>query len=61
MKVAIDESLCSGCGLCADICPEVFELGDEVARVINANPGADLEDKVREAESSCPSGAISLS
>jgi len=61
MKVVIDESLCSGCGLCTDICPEVFELGDEVARVINANPGPDLEDNVKEAESSCPSAAIGLS
>ncbi len=61
MKVAVDEALCSGCGLCTDICPEVFELGDEVARVINANPGADLADKVTEAEQGCPSGAISIS
>jgi len=61
MKVSIDEPLCSGCGLCVDICPEVFELGDETARVIKPNPTADEEEKVREAESSCPSGAITLS
>ena len=61
MKVAVDEALCSGCGLCVDICPEVFELGDETARVINANPGADLAEKVTEAEQGCPSGAISIS
>ncbi len=37
MKVKIDENTCTGCGLCADNCPEVFEMGDTVAKVI-ANP-----------------------
>ncbi len=29
MKVTVDDSLCTGCGLCADSCPEVFEVADD--------------------------------
>jgi len=28
-KVTVDESLCTGCGLCADSCPDVFEINNE--------------------------------
>jgi len=32
MKVNVNDD-CSACGICEDICPEVFELGDEKAEV----------------------------
>lgn len=58
MKTRIDADLCTGCGLCPDIAPEVFELNGEVAEVI-ANPvPAGAEDKAREAAESCPVEAI---
>lgn len=61
MNPQVDESLCTGCGLCADICPEVFELGnDGFAKVVDSDPGPDLESKVIEARDSCPSEAISI-
>jgi len=58
MKVRVDENLCTGCGLCADICPEVFEMGDEVSIVKVDNISSELEEKVREAAESCPVEAI---
>ncbi len=58
MKVSIDPDLCTACGLCVDECPEVFELGDEVAKVIADPVPADKEDGVLEAEESCPVEAI---
>lgn len=59
MKPEIDESLCIGDGICADICPEVFEMRDDnLAHVIDESPGAELEVKVREAADACPTGAI---
>ncbi len=58
MKPKVDPELCVGCGLCVDICPEVFELGDDgIARVANPDACAQLES-CREAADSCPVEAI---
>ncbi|HPU01290.1 MAG: ferredoxin [Firmicutes bacterium] len=59
MEVRINDE-CSACGVCEDICPEVFELGDEKAQVkVNPVP-EEYEDKVREAADECPSEAIEI-
>ena len=51
---------CSACGICEDICPEVFELGDDIA-VVKSNPvPAEFEDKCREAAEECPTEAIQV-
>ncbi|MCM8814830.1 MAG: ferredoxin [Candidatus Omnitrophica bacterium] len=60
MKVKIDESTCTGCGLCADNCPEVFELGDSVAKVIADPVPAEKEECAKEAAENCPVDAISI-
>jgi len=49
---------CVACGLCVDICPEVFELGPEVAVV---KSGVDLQScakQIQEAAEQCPVLAI---
>jgi len=33
MRATVDEETCIGCGLCAETCPEVFEMNDEKVRV----------------------------
>ncbi len=58
MKVKIDADLCTACDLCVDTCPEVFEMGDDVAVVKVDQVPAGLEDDVKEAIESCPSEAI---
>lgn len=59
MRPEVDQSICIGDGICADICPEVFELKDDnLAYVINENPGEDLADRVVEAADACPTTAI---
>ncbi|MCM8830204.1 MAG: ferredoxin [Candidatus Omnitrophica bacterium] len=58
MKVRVDESLCTGCGLCVDICPEVFEMPEAVSIVKSPIVPEDLADKVKESAESCPVEAI---
>ena len=57
MKVRIEDS-CTACGLCCDTCPEVFEMGDELAEVIADEVPAEHEDAVQEAADECPVEAI---
>lgn len=35
MKVRIDDDLCIGCETCIDICPEIFEMSDDIAMTKN--------------------------
>ncbi len=59
MKAYVDRELCIGCGLCPNICPEVFEFGmEDVATVLVDTVPAEAEDTAKEAEESCPSNAI---
>ncbi len=58
MKVYIDQEVCTGCGLCADTCPEIFELGDETAEVMVEEVPSEQEDCVRQAAEDCPVEAI---
>lgn len=58
MKVRIDESTCTGCGICVDICPEIFEMGETTSKVKNPIVPSNLEEKVKEAAESCPVEAI---
>lgn len=57
MKVRIEDT-CTACGLCSDTCPEVFELGDELAQVIVDEVPPEQEDAVQEAVDECPVEAI---
>ncbi|MDI6840601.1 MAG: ferredoxin [bacterium] len=59
MKVKIDEESCTGCGVCAAICDEVFEVGDD-NKVHVKNPEPAGIDCVQEAVDSCPVEAIIL-
>ncbi|MFA5863282.1 MAG: ferredoxin [Phycisphaerae bacterium] len=59
MKAYVDSSLCTGCGLCTDACPDVFEIGDDnIARVKVIEVPPELEDACREAQNDCPPEAI---
>jgi ferredoxin len=60
MKAKVDEESCTGCGLCVDICPDVFDLPEEVAIVKVDEVPASAEDCATEAAESCPVEAIVL-
>jgi len=59
MTPQVDRDLCIGCGLCAEIAPEVFELQDDgYAHVVNEDPDPSLVPKIQEAIDECPVDAI---
>ncbi len=56
----VDPDLCTGCGICEDICPDVFEVADDgVCHVIDPNACEDA-GCCEEAADECPEGAISI-
>lgn len=73
MKVWIDQDLCTGDGLCEEICPSVFTLLDDGLAYVKqgdtvlnepggstqlADVAPDLEDAVTEAAEECPGECI---
>ena len=57
MRVRIEDS-CTACGLCVDTCPDVFEMGADVAQVIADEVPEEFEDSVQQAADECPSESI---
>lgn len=58
-KITINEELCEGCATCQELCPEVFQVGDdEKAHII----GPDKTDScnIQEAAETCPTQAITI-
>ncbi len=58
MKAKVDAELCTGCELCVETCPEVFEMGDDIAVVKVDVVPEDAEESCQEAADDCPSEAI---
>lgn len=53
---------CIGDGICADTCPEVFEIRDDgLAYVISEDVPAGAEGKCSEAAEACPVAIIEIS
>ncbi len=57
MLVKIEDT-CTACELCVDTCPEVFDLGDEMAIVIVDEVPKEYEEAVQQAADECPVEAI---
>lgn len=56
MAVAVDKEKCIGCGLCASMCPEAFELGGDSKAHAKAQSCKSCD--VKSVAQSCPVGAI---
>jgi ferredoxin len=60
MKANVDEDLCTGCELCTQTCPDVFEMQDDVAVVTVDEIPEDAEDCAKQAAEECPVEAIKI-
>ena len=58
-SVSINDD-CTGCGLCETTCPEVFELGDDVATIVADADFNKFEDLIKTAAEECPVEAIQI-
>ncbi len=61
MKATVDPDLCTGCELCVETCPDVFEMNnDAVAQAKVDVVPADAEACAQEAAEDCPAEAITI-
>ncbi|MDE7454803.1 MAG: ferredoxin [Clostridia bacterium] len=58
MKVKVNED-CISCGLCVNMCPEVFTYGDDGLSCVTGDPNA-FPNAVQSAAESCPTNAIQI-
>lgn len=60
MKAIVDPEKCVGCGICAEICPEVFAIeGDKAVVIADPVPKA-AESSCKEAAANCGPEAITV-
>jgi len=59
MNISVDKDACIGCGICADKCPDIFELDGKLA-IVKAKPSKADEACCRDAADSCPVEAIEI-
>jgi len=57
MNVRIEDT-CTACGLCVDTCPDVFEMGSDMAQVKVDEVPPEFEEAVQQAADECPVEAI---
>lgn len=61
MRITVDQDRCVGSAYCQRIAPATFDLGDDgIAVVLDAEAAGTDHAAVREAETACPSMAISI-
>lgn len=58
-KVVVDRTFCMGCGLCANLMPDGFEMVDGKAAWIRADAGEEALLSVKTVAERCPARAIS--
>ena len=61
MKAKVIDNLCIGCGACAALVPDEFDINENgVAYAINDEVNKENEELVNVAKDNCPTSAISV-
>lgn len=59
LRVIADRGACCGYGVCAEICPEIYQVDDiGVVKVLSDVVPEGLEVKAKEAAAACPQNAL---
>ncbi len=59
MRVKVDADLCTACGICEALAPDVFSLASEPTAEVLVDPvPEEYEDDARQAVEECPEEAI---
>lgn len=62
MRVAVDRGRCIASGMCTNIVPQVFEIGEDgTLNILVEEPPPELGDQVESAVMCCPVEALSVS
>ena len=61
MKAEVDKDLCTGCELCTQTCPDVYEMDGDTASVKVDPIPSSAEDCAKQAAEECPVEAIKIS
>ena len=60
MKAIVDKSGCISCGLCVNVCPEVFRFDNNGLAEAYADITKVLEATAKQARDDCPISVISI-
>ena len=61
MKAKVIDNLCIGCGACAALVPDEFDINDDgVSYAINDIIKEEDKELAKDAKDNCPTGAISI-
>lgn len=61
MKATVNKNTCIGCGICVDICPEIFEIDPQgLSEAMVAEVSSYYLPEAMNASSACPTNAIKI-
>ncbi len=58
MRVFIDEDECIACGTCVELCPDIFQMNEEIEKAVVILPEGGPKECIEEAIESCPVSCI---
>jgi len=61
MRARVEKDSCASCGLCVDLCPDIFVMDSDDKADVKLNPvPPEAEAACRDAADQCPTSAILL-
>lgn len=60
VKIKVDQDLCIGCGMCINMCPDVFMYNEESLSTVKSDLAEFNLQSVEEAREICPVDAITV-